>query len=88
MKHRAIIGAVLIVVSYILGWPAVGVCTVLAVKFNEPLIGIIGGTAFYGFSWLMLLAGIWLMGDEAYRRLKAGGVKGLWNKCKGEKRHG
>ena len=79
MKHRAVIGAMMVVVSYILGWPAVGACTALAVKYGEPLIGIIGGPAFYGFSWLLLLAGIWLMGGEAYRKFKAGGVRGLWN---------
>lgn len=79
MKHRVAIGAVMVVISYILGWPTVGVCAALAVKYSEPLIGVIGGPAFYGFSWLLLLAGIWLMGDEAYRKVKAGGLRGIRN---------
>ena len=79
-KHRTLAGIVLIVISYLLGWPAIGVCTALAIKLGDPKIGIIGGPAFYIFSWIVFLAGIWILGKESYQRFKAGGFKGLWKR--------
>ena len=59
---RLAIGLGLLAVSMLLGWPAVGVMTGLAIYFDQPLIGIIGGPAIYGFSWVLYLAGLWVAG--------------------------
>ena len=44
------IGLVLIVLSFILGWPLIAALGVLAVWIKEPLLAIIGGPAAYAFS--------------------------------------
>jgi hypothetical protein len=79
-RNRALFGIALIVISYLLGWPAVGLCAAMAARFGDPMILVIGGPAFYIISWIVLLAGIWLVGEESYRAIRAGGVKGLWRR--------
>jgi hypothetical protein len=79
-KNRALAGIAIIALSYILGWPAVGVLAFIAYRLGDPMIAVIGGSAIYAFSWLVLLAGIWLVGREAYEKFKAGGLKGIWLK--------
>ena len=57
---RLIAGLVLMVLSYILGWPAVAALSVVAVWFKEPLIFIIGGPTTYGFSYVVFIVGAWM----------------------------
>ncbi|PKN52289.1 MAG: hypothetical protein CVU55_07075 [Deltaproteobacteria bacterium HGW-Deltaproteobacteria-13] len=57
---RLITGLVLMVLSFILGWPAVFALSVLAVWFKEPLIFVIGGPLTYGFSYVVFIVGAWL----------------------------
>ena len=57
---RLIAGLVLMILSFILGWPAVAALSVLAVWFHEPLLFIIGGPVTYGFSYVVFIVGAWL----------------------------
>jgi hypothetical protein len=60
--RRVIIGLIVIAVSYILGWPAVGAMGILSVTFQEPLVLIIGGPLIYGISHLVFILGMYLAG--------------------------
>jgi hypothetical protein len=57
---RLIAGLALMILSFILGWPAVAALSVLAVWFHEPLLFIIGGPVTYGFSYVVFIVGAWL----------------------------
>lgn len=57
-------GIGLILVSYVIGWPAVAVLGMMAFYIGEPLILAIGGPLFYGLSHLVFLAGLYLAGKR------------------------
>jgi hypothetical protein len=57
-------GLILIAFSYVIGLPAVVALGVIAVKLDEPLIGIIGGPLIYGVSTLIFIIGIKLAGKQ------------------------
>lgn len=57
---RLIAGLSLMILSFILGWPAVAVLSVLAVWFRQPLLFVIGGPLTYGFSYVVFIVGAWL----------------------------
>jgi hypothetical protein len=57
---RLIAGLALMILSFILGWPAVAALSVLAVWFKQPLIFVIGGPLTYGFSYIVFIIGAWL----------------------------
>ena len=59
-----ITGVVLIIIASLLGWPAVALFGVIAVKLEEPLIVVIGGPLVYGFSHLVFLLGMYFSGAE------------------------
>ncbi len=59
---RIIIGLLAIMVSYIIGWPAVAALGILAIKLHEPWIVIVGGPMTYGLSHLVFLLGMYLCG--------------------------
>ncbi len=59
---EVIAGVFLIILSSLLGWPAVAVSGVLAVKLDEPLIAVIGGPVVYGFSYLVFWLGMYFSG--------------------------
>lgn len=61
---RIILGVSAIGVSYIIGWPAVGLLGTLSVTMRQPLILVIGGPLVYGLSHLVFLAGMVLAGGE------------------------
>ena len=64
---RVVAGVSLIGFSYIIGWPAVGALSALAVYLQKPLVAIIGGPLTYGLSHLVFLAGMYLAGAEYTR---------------------
>ena len=68
---RIITGLVILAISYLLGWPAVGFCGFLSVYYNEPLIFVVGGPSIYGFSYLLFFLGIYLAG-AVYTRIFLG----------------
>jgi len=57
-----IIGVLAIIISSILGWPAVVALGILSVKLNTAWIAVIGGPLVYGFSHLLFLFGMYLSG--------------------------
>lgn len=64
---RVIAGVSLIGFSFVIGWPAVGALSALAVYLQKPLVAIIGGPLTYGLSHLVFLAGMYLAGAEYTR---------------------
>ena len=59
---RVISGLFAIVVSFIIGWPAVAALGFLAVKLHKPWIVVVGGPLTYGLSHLVFLLGMYLCG--------------------------
>lgn len=57
-------GIVLVLLSYVLGWPAVAFFGVLALYFKQPLILLVGGPLIYGFSHVVFFAGMYIAGKE------------------------
>ena len=57
-------GLFIIILSYILGWPAVGAFGLLAYYMEEPLIAAIGGPAIYGFSHILFWIGVYVAGAK------------------------
>jgi CHASE2 domain-containing sensor protein len=57
---RLITGLALMVLSFIMGWPAVAALSVLAVWFKRPLIAVIGCPATYALSYVVFIVGAWL----------------------------
>ena len=59
-----IIGLSFVVISYILGWPAVGMLGALSLSLNEPRLLLAGGPLIYGLSYIVLLLGVYLAGAK------------------------
>ena len=59
---QVVTGVFLICLGSLLGWPAVAVLGVLAVKFNEPLLAVVGGPLVYGLSYLIFTLGMYFSG--------------------------
>lgn len=59
-----ITGVTLIIISSLLGWPAVAALGVTAVQLEEPLIAVIGAPLVYGFSHLVFMLGMYFSGAE------------------------
>jgi hypothetical protein len=73
--NRFLSGIGLMLVSYVLGWPMVGLFSVLAAYFQRPGL-LIGGPLAYGFSHLVFLAGVALAGRESFRYVE---IFSLWS---------
>jgi peptidoglycan-N-acetylglucosamine deacetylase len=56
-------GLWLIALSYVIGWPAVGLLALISFRMGEPLIVAIGGPITYGLSHLVFMAGFYLAGS-------------------------
>jgi peptidoglycan/xylan/chitin deacetylase (PgdA/CDA1 family) len=63
---RFLTGVGLILMSYVLGWPMVGLFSVLAAYFQSPRL-LIGGPLSYAFSHLVFLSGMVLAGRDSLR---------------------
>ena len=61
---RVWVGLGLVALSYLIGWPAVGVLALIAYHLHEPLVLAVGGPLTYGLSHLVFLAGSWLAGSR------------------------
>jgi hypothetical protein len=72
---KLMIGVFLIGFSFVICWPCVALCGILAVYFEEPLFIVIGGPAFYALSWLVWSTGMFLTGAE---NIKYGGIFLRW----------
>ena len=56
-------GLGLIGLSYVIGWPAVGILALISFHMREPLIVAVGGPIVYGLSHLVFMAGFYLAGS-------------------------
>jgi len=70
-KHtlRVTIGIVLIVLSYIVVLPSFFMVGVMAARLRKPMVGVIGIPLAYGFSWLIMMMGMYLTGPEYAKTL-------------------
>lgn len=57
---RLIVGLILMVLSFVMGWPAIAALSVLAVWWREPLIFVIGGPTAYALSCVIFFLGAWM----------------------------
>lgn len=64
---RVWIGVGLIGLSYIIGWPAVGLLAWISYHLREPLIVVVGGPATYGLSHVVFLVGLYFTGVHYIR---------------------
>ena len=71
MTPRLITGLILMVLSFIIGWPAVATLSVLAVWFKEPLIAVIGCPTTYALSYVVFIIGAWLSRAPHYMGIMA-----------------
>ena len=71
MTPRLITGLILMVLSFIIGWPAVAALSVLAVWFKEPLIAVIGCPTTYALSYVVFIIGAWLSRAPHYMGIMA-----------------
>jgi peptidoglycan/xylan/chitin deacetylase (PgdA/CDA1 family) len=65
-SKRFLAGVGLILISYVLGWPMVGLFSVLAAYVQNPGL-LIGGPIAFGFSHLIFLAGMYLAGRGSFK---------------------
>ena len=63
---RFLFGVGLVLFSYVLGWPMVGLFSVLSAYFQAPALLMVG-PAFYGFSHLVWLFGMYLAGRDCIK---------------------
>lgn len=59
---KVTLGIAAIVISYIIGWPAVALLGFLAAYYGRPAIVVVGGPLIYGMSHLVFLLGMYLAG--------------------------
>ncbi|MCI5122072.1 MAG: hypothetical protein D3908_12945 [Candidatus Electrothrix sp. AUS4] len=57
-----IAGVIAIAFSFILGWPAVALFGLLALKLHNPWVAAVGGPLAYGLSHLVFMLGMYLSG--------------------------
>ena len=72
---RFLTGVGVILFSYVLGWPMVGLFGFLAAYLQAPDL-LVCGPVFYGFSHLVFLAGMFLAGRESLRYVE---IFSLWS---------
>jgi hypothetical protein len=61
---RILFGIFLTGMSYIIGWPAIGLFAGLSLYRHQPLIIVIGGPLLFGLSHLVFIAGMYLAGGK------------------------
>ena len=75
-----ILGIFLILLSYVIGWPAVGVLGLLSYHTGKPLILIVGGPIVYGLSHLVFLVGLYLAGKPYAVALAKGAIRAAFDR--------
>ncbi len=61
---RVMAGLFLILISYVIGWPAVGALGIIALYTGKPLILVVGGPLMYGLSHLVFFIGMYFAGRD------------------------
>jgi uncharacterized RDD family membrane protein YckC len=59
---RILAGVFAIIMSFLIGWPAVAALGFLSVHLHTPWIVVVGGPLTYGFSHLVFIFGMYLSG--------------------------
>ncbi len=68
---RLVLGLILFVLNFILGWPVVAALGAAAALTGDPFLVVIGGPVAYAFSWFLLGLAAWLVGPDSARYLRA-----------------
>jgi hypothetical protein len=63
---KVLTGILLIAISYIIGWPMIGICGALALYWREPLLAVIGVPLLFVLAHLVFLAGVYLAGGKYF----------------------
>jgi ABC-type spermidine/putrescine transport system permease subunit II len=84
LSATVIIGLILITVSYLLGIPAVFIVGGIAARLKNPTFGVIGIPLIYGFSWLLLMLGLYLAGPKYGKALGRWTVRVMLEKILGD----
>jgi hypothetical protein len=61
---KGFLGILLMLMSYIIGWPMIGLFGALSLYWKEPLIFIVGGPLLFVVAHLAFLAGLYLAGGK------------------------
>ncbi|MFZ7125802.1 MAG: hypothetical protein ACOWWM_06570 [Desulfobacterales bacterium] len=64
---KVIAGVSAILLSYLIGWPLIGLLGAVAVYHEQPMIVAVGGPLAYGLSHLVFLLGMVLAGAQYSR---------------------
>lgn len=78
--RREQFGIVLVLFSYVMGWPAVAFFGFLSVYCKQPLVLVIGGPLVYGASHLVFFAGAYLAGKTYTKTLIKWSIKKAFEK--------
>jgi hypothetical protein len=70
---RFLIGIGIVVLSYLLAWPLIGLLGIIAVRRGKPAIFAVGSPIAYGISTLVFLLGWSLAGKDAMVYMRAFG---------------
>jgi hypothetical protein len=71
---RIVVGLVLLILSYLLGWPAIGLLGIIAAWLRRPVL-LAGGPLLYGFSWAVFAVGLVCIGGKS---ISTGRAFGWW----------
>ena len=84
LTASVIAGLILIAISYILGIPAVFIVGGISAWLKNPTFGVIGIPLIYGFSWLLLMLGLYLAGPKYGKAFSSWTVRVILEKILGD----
>lgn len=84
LTATVLIGLVLIAFSYIIGIPALFIIGGIAAWLKNPKVGVIGIPLVYGFSWLLLMLGLYLAGPKYGKALGRWAVREILERMLGD----
>jgi hypothetical protein len=61
---KTLLGLILMLLSYVIGWPMISLFGVLSMYWNEPLMIIAGGPILFVVAHVVFLAGVSLAGSK------------------------
>jgi len=81
-------GVFLMLISYIAGWPMIGLFGALSLYWKEPLIITIGGPILFGVAHIAFFAGLYLAGGRYVMPFIRWATKVMLKKTNLRKKHG
>ena len=84
LSATVIAGLILITISYLIGIPAVFIIGGIAAWLKDPTFGVIGIPLIYGFSWLLLMLGLYLAGPKYGKAFSRWTVRVMLEKILGD----